>query len=44
VLHDGLVIKGVSANYLSLYLGLAILIAMIANTYVSRVRSGSGRG
>ncbi len=44
VLNDGLVIKGVSANYLDLYLGLAILIAMLVNVYISRVRKGSGRG
>jgi simple sugar transport system permease protein len=44
VLHDGLIIKGVSANYLDLYLGLAILIAMSVNVYVQRVRTGSGLG
>jgi len=44
VLHDGLIIKGVSADYLDLYLGLAILIAMTANVYVQRVRTGSGLG
>jgi len=44
VLHDGLIIKGVSADYLDLYLGLAILIAMTANVYVQRVRTGSGGG
>jgi simple sugar transport system permease protein len=44
ILHDGLVLKGVSANYLNLYLGIAILLAMTANTYVQRVRTGSGRG
>lgn len=44
VLRDGLNIKGVSANYFYLYLGLAILISMAFNTYVSRVRRGSGRG
>jgi simple sugar transport system permease protein len=44
MLRDGLNIKGVSANYFYLYLGLAILIAMAFNTYVSRVRTGSGRG
>jgi simple sugar transport system permease protein len=44
VLRDGLNIKGVSANYFFFYLGLAILIAMAFNTYVSRVRIGSGRG
>src|ERR1700761_1054419 len=44
VLQDGLNLKGVSANYFYFYLGLAILIAMAFNTYVSRVRTGSGRG
>jgi simple sugar transport system permease protein len=44
VLQDGLTLKGVSANYLYLYLGLAILIAMTINTFLARVRTGSGRG
>jgi simple sugar transport system permease protein len=44
ILNDGLVIKGVNANYLDLYLGIAILIAMTVNVYVQRVRTGSGRG
>jgi simple sugar transport system permease protein len=44
ILHDGLILKGVSANYLDLYLGIAILIAMTVNTIVSRVRTGSGHG
>jgi simple sugar transport system permease protein len=44
ILQEGLNIKGVSANYYYFYLGLAILIAMGFNTYVSRVRTGSGRG
>lgn len=44
VLRDGLNIKGVSANYFFFYLGVAILIAMAFNTYVSRVRTGAGRG
>jgi simple sugar transport system permease protein len=44
ILHDGLIIKGVNANYLYLYLGLAILLAMAVNVYVQRVRTGSGRG
>ena len=43
VLRDGLIIKGVSANYFLFYLGLAVLIAMAFNRYVSRVRTGSGR-
>jgi len=44
ILQEGLNIKGVSANYFYFYLGLAILIAMAFNTYVSRVRTGSGVG
>ncbi len=44
ILQEGLNIKGVSANYFYFYLGLAILIAMAFNTYVSRVRTGSGIG
>jgi simple sugar transport system permease protein len=44
LLTEGLTIKGVSANYLDLYLGLAILIAMTLNVVVRRVRTGSGRG
>ena len=44
ILNDGLIIKGVNADYLSFYLGLAIIIAMAANTYVGRVRTGSGGG
>ena len=44
VLRDGLIIEGVNADYLSFYLGLAIIIAMAANTYIGRVRKGSGVG
>jgi simple sugar transport system permease protein len=44
ILTEGLTIKGVSANYLFLYLGLAIIIAMTLNVVVRRVRTGSGRG
>src|SRR2546421_835993 len=44
VLQDGLTLKGVSANYLFLYLGIAVLIAMTINTFVQRVRLGSGHG
>jgi simple sugar transport system permease protein len=43
ILNDGLIIKGVSANYDDLYLGLAIVVAMVINVYVQRVRRGSGR-
>ncbi|HYB23509.1 MAG TPA: ABC transporter permease [Solirubrobacteraceae bacterium] len=42
VLHDGLIIKGVSADYLDLYLGLAIILVMSLNVYVQRVRRGAG--
>jgi simple sugar transport system permease protein len=44
VLNDGLIIEGVNADYLSFYLGLAIIIAMAANTYVGRVRRGEAGG
>ncbi len=43
ILNDGLIIKGVNADYLSFYLGLAIIIAMAANTYVGRIRTGGAR-
>lgn len=42
MLRDGLVIKGVNADFVSFYQGLAILIAMAANVYVGRVRKGAG--
>ncbi len=44
ILTDGLNLIGTSADHRDLYLGVAIVIAMIINTYVSRVRTGSGRG
>jgi simple sugar transport system permease protein len=44
ILNDGLIIKGVNADYLSFYLGIAIIIAMAANTYVGRVRTGARGG
>jgi simple sugar transport system permease protein len=44
ILQDGLIFKSVSANYVFLYLGLAIIIAMTLNVFVRRVRTGSGRG
>jgi simple sugar transport system permease protein len=44
ILTDGLILIGTSADHRDLYLGLAIAIAMLINTYVSRVRSGSGSG
>jgi simple sugar transport system permease protein len=44
ILRDGLTIKGVNADYLNFYLGLAIIFAMAVNTYVGRVRKGAGVG
>jgi simple sugar transport system permease protein len=44
IIIDGLDIKGVNANYLDLYQGLAILLAMTINVYIARVRVGAGRG
>jgi simple sugar transport system permease protein len=44
LLTEGLTIKGVSASYLDLYLGIAVLIAMTLNVFVRRVRTGSGHG
>lgn len=44
VLHDGLTLQGVNANYLLFYLGLAIIVAMTVNVYVQRARRGHGSG
>ena len=44
ILRDGLTLEGVSADYLDFILGVAILVAMVINVYVGRVRKGSGRG
>ncbi len=44
ILHDGLILKGVNADYQLLYLGLAIILAMTINVYVQRVRRGSHSG
>lgn len=41
VLNDGLIITGVNADYLNFYLGLAIILAMAANTYVGRARTSA---
>ncbi len=43
VLNDGLIIKGVNANYLFLYTGIAILIAMTMNVFVQKARTGARR-
>ncbi len=44
VLREGLILKGVNADYLLFYLGLAIILAMSINVYVERVRRGSRIG
>jgi simple sugar transport system permease protein len=44
ILNDGLVITGVNADYLNFYLGLAIIVAMAANMYVGRIRTGARGG
>lgn len=44
ILTEGLNLKGISDNYLDLYLGLAVIVAMVINVYVRRVRRGSGLG
>ena len=44
VLQDGLIIKGVSANYFFFYLGVAILSRWPSTPTCPRVRTGSGRG
>jgi simple sugar transport system permease protein len=43
ILRYGLTLEGVNADYLDFILGVAILIAMVINVYVGRVRKGSGR-
>ena len=43
VLRDGLTLEGINADYLDFILGIAILVAMVINVYVGRVRKGSGR-
>ena len=44
MLKDGLILQGVSANYLLLYLGLAIVVAMTANVFVGKARRGHSSG
>jgi simple sugar transport system permease protein len=44
ILNDGLILKGVNADYQLFYLGLAIILAMTINVYVQRVRRGSRVG
>jgi simple sugar transport system permease protein len=42
ILRDGLTLEGVNADYLDFILGVGIIVAMIINVYVGRVRKGSG--
>jgi simple sugar transport system permease protein len=44
ILGDGLILKGVNADYQLFYLGLAIIVALAINVYVQRVRRGSRVG
>ena len=44
ILRDGLTLEGVNADYLDFILGIAILVAMVINIYVGRVRRSSGHG
>jgi simple sugar transport system permease protein len=44
LLQDGLVVRGVSATYEYLYVGIAVIIAMTIYVLVRRIRLGSGRG
>jgi simple sugar transport system permease protein len=43
ILQDGLVVKGVSATYEDLYIGIAVVIAMTIYVLVRRIRLRSGR-
>ena len=43
VLRDGFTIQGVSAFTFDLILGVAILVAMVINVYVGRLRTGGAR-
>src|SRR3954467_6171393 len=42
ILRDGLTLEGVNADYLDFILGIAILVAMMVNVWVGRVRRRSG--
>jgi simple sugar transport system permease protein len=47
VLQDGFNLRGISSNQFQIILGAAILLAMIANTYINRLRNAGrlqGRG
>jgi simple sugar transport system permease protein len=44
ILQDGLTLKNVNANYVDLWLGIAVIVAMVLYVLVRRFRTGSGRG
>jgi simple sugar transport system permease protein len=44
ILQDGLALKSVPANYEFLWLGIAVILAMIIYVLVRRIRTRSGRG
>ena len=44
ILQDGLNLKSVPATYVYLWLGIAVIIAMVLYVFVRRIRLGSGRG
>jgi simple sugar transport system permease protein len=44
ILQDGLNLKSVPATYVYLWLGIAVIIAMVLYVLVRRIRMGSGRG
>ncbi len=44
ILEDGLTLKSVPATYEYLWLGIAVIIAMVLYVAVRRIRRGAGRG
>ncbi len=44
ILKEGLILKGVNANYLLFYTGIAIIVAATVGVYVSRARRGWASG
>jgi simple sugar transport system permease protein len=44
ILQDGFNLRGISSNKFQIILGAAILLAMIANTYLTRLRSAGRLG
>jgi simple sugar transport system permease protein len=44
ILNEGLILKGVNADYQLFYLGLAIIVAAAVSVYVARTRRGPRSG